>query len=225
MFPSKAFVGAEFKYVISRDSFLGKSKWPELSHYRLQQVHILIRLQCVPFNMTPSTAAVTRCPVGCMLSDRNAGLRGLIKETPVVSRQKYRKRCSVCERMTSAMTCKGCGIQRSWPNRSRHYYPRIFVEELRKNTKNFSQDIRCPDRNSNWGPHVEFSYIHDETIIRVENLPWRRWYTRLHGSIRHKHYSLSSYQSQLLNKCLLIYVSNFETCSSFRREPTDRNLK
>jgi hypothetical protein len=62
-------------------------------------------LQSVPFIVSPNNAAVTGCPVGCMLflRDRTARLRGLIKATPLVlmglfliSRQKYRRRCSVC---------------------------------------------------------------------------------------------------------------------------------
>jgi len=53
-----------------------------------------------------------------LLRDRNARFSGLIKETPLVliglfliSRQKYRRRCSVCGRMTSATTSKGRGVQ------------------------------------------------------------------------------------------------------------------
>jgi hypothetical protein len=113
----------------------------------------------------------------CLLSDGTAGRRNLIKETPLVlmgllliSRQKYRRRCSVCSKMTSAMICKKCGIQLSWPNRGRHYHLRIFVEKRRKNTKNISQDIRCPDRNSIWGPHEEFLYINAESIIKAEDV-------------------------------------------------------
>jgi hypothetical protein len=48
------------------------------------------------------------------------------------------------------MNWKGWGRKRSWLNLS--YYPSIFLEGLRKTTKNFSQDTRSPGRDLNPGP-------------------------------------------------------------------------
>jgi hypothetical protein len=45
------------------------------------------------------------------------------------------------------MNWKGFGRIRSWPN-FRHY-PGICLEELRKPTKNLSQNSWCPGRNLN----------------------------------------------------------------------------
>jgi hypothetical protein len=48
------------------------------------------------------------------------------------------------------MNGKGCGRKRSWPNI--RYYPGIFLEGLRKTTKNLSQDIQALGRDLNLGP-------------------------------------------------------------------------
>jgi hypothetical protein len=44
---------------------------------------------------------------------------------------------------------KWCGRKRSWPNIK--YYPGIFLEKLRKTTKDLSQDMRSTDRDLNPG--------------------------------------------------------------------------
>jgi hypothetical protein len=48
------------------------------------------------------------------------------------------------------MNWKGCGRKRSWPNK--RHYPGIFLEGLRKSTKNLSWDSRSPGRDLNPGP-------------------------------------------------------------------------
>jgi hypothetical protein len=48
------------------------------------------------------------------------------------------------------MNWKECGRKRSWPNL--RYYPNICLEDLRKSTKNLSQDSRYPGWDLNPGP-------------------------------------------------------------------------
>jgi hypothetical protein len=48
------------------------------------------------------------------------------------------------------MNWKGCGRKRSWPNLI--YYPGIYLQELRKPTKDLSQGNRSPGRDLNAGP-------------------------------------------------------------------------
>jgi hypothetical protein len=45
------------------------------------------------------------------------------------------------------MIWKECGRKQSWPNLE--YYPGIYLEGLRKTTKNLSHDNRSPDRDLN----------------------------------------------------------------------------
>jgi hypothetical protein len=45
------------------------------------------------------------------------------------------------------MNWKGCGRKRSWPNF--RYYPGIFLEGLKKTTKNLSQESRFAGRDLN----------------------------------------------------------------------------
>jgi hypothetical protein len=48
------------------------------------------------------------------------------------------------------MNWRGCGRKRSCPNL--RYYPSIYVEGLRKTTKNLSQNNLSPGRDVNSGP-------------------------------------------------------------------------
>jgi hypothetical protein len=48
------------------------------------------------------------------------------------------------------MNWKGCGRKWLWPNL--RYYPGICLEELRKTTKNLSQDSQSLGRGLNPGP-------------------------------------------------------------------------
>jgi hypothetical protein len=48
------------------------------------------------------------------------------------------------------MNRKGCGRKRPWPNL--RYYNGIFLEGLRKTTKNLSRDSRSPGRDLNPRP-------------------------------------------------------------------------
>jgi hypothetical protein len=47
------------------------------------------------------------------------------------------------------MNWEGYGRKRSWPNL--RYYPGIYLDGLRKATKNLSQDIRSRSRDLNLG--------------------------------------------------------------------------
>jgi hypothetical protein len=48
------------------------------------------------------------------------------------------------------MNWKGSGRKRSWP--TLRYYPRIYLEDLRKFTKTLVKDNRSPGRDLNPGP-------------------------------------------------------------------------
>jgi hypothetical protein len=48
------------------------------------------------------------------------------------------------------LNCKGCGRKQSWPNPK--VLPRIYLEGLRKTTKNLSEDSQSPGRELYPGP-------------------------------------------------------------------------
>jgi hypothetical protein len=69
------------------------------------------------------------------------------------------------------MNWKRCRRKRPWPNL--RYSPVICLEGLRKNTKNLSQDSRCPGRDLNLGPpEYEAGVL---TTRPRRSVAWREW--------------------------------------------------
>jgi hypothetical protein len=73
------------------------------------------------------------------------------------------------------MNWKGCGRKPSWPNLT--YYSRPCLEGLRKTTKNFRQDRRCPDQHSN-PRHSEYEGGNHSTITCDERMDESRFAKR-----------------------------------------------
>jgi hypothetical protein len=73
------------------------------------------------------------------------------------------------------MNWKGCGRKPSWPNLT--YYSRPCLEGLRKSTKNFRQDRRCPDQHLNPG-HSEYEGGNHSTMTCDERMDESRFTKR-----------------------------------------------